>query len=287
MKKNINSFNSDNWIDKEAQLSQKRISKNTKHFPQVKLYYVFLVLGFVIIKFINETKKQVINGKLYGYYDDSLNYLKDEFYINISNNINFTYFYKLLPYLLFLISLILFFKSFSKEFKINYKKDNKDKSKLTIWELIGKSFYWISGEKLETNSDETIKESEPSNLRFRNFLREIDEELVSNNKKLILTIDNTDRLTDEKLKSIWSTINIFFAENNNQNYLKNIWLIVPYDFNKVIDLFKDNNIGIGLLEKTFSITFTVPPPLNSNWEEFFKISFNTSFKNIKIDDIDT
>mgnify|MGYP003450307911 FL=1 len=57
LRKNINSFNSDNWIDKEAQLSQKRISKNTKHFPQVKLYYVFLVLGFVIIKFINETKK--------------------------------------------------------------------------------------------------------------------------------------------------------------------------------------------------------------------------------------
>lgn len=284
LRNNIDSFNSKNWIDKEAQLSQKRISKNTKHFPQVKLYYIFLVIGFVVIKFVNETKKQIIGGKLCGYYEDSLNYLKNEFYINFSNGINYTYIYKSVPYLFLLISLILFLKSFCNDFKVNYKKGEKDKSKLTFWELIGKSFYWISGEKLESNSDETITEIEPSNLRFRNFLNDIDTELIANEKTLILTIDNTDRLTSEKLKSIWSTINIFFAENNNSIFLKNIWLIIPYDSKKVIDSFKEENIGIGLLEKTFALTFKVPPPLISNWELFFKLCFNKSFDKININE---
>ncbi|HRE78476.1 MAG TPA: P-loop NTPase fold protein [Flavobacterium sp.] len=284
LRNNIDSFNSSNWIDKEAQLSQKRISKNTKHFPQVKLYYIFLVIGFVIIKFVNEIKKQVINGKLYGYYDNSLNYIKNEFYINFSNSISPTYIYKLVPYLFFLISLILFFKSFYNDYKVNYKKDKKDKSKLTFWGLVGKSFYWISGEKLETNSDETITETEPSNLRFRNFLNDIDYELIAHNKTLILTIDNTDRLTNEKLKSIWSTINIFFAENNNSIFLKNIWLIIPYDSKKVINSFEEEGIGIGLLEKTFAVTFKVPPPLISNWELFFKLCFNKTFDKININE---
>lgn len=279
----INSFKSDEWVDREAQLSQKRISKNTKHFPQIKLYYVFLVIGFVIIKFINEIKKQIINGKLYGYYDNSLSYLKNEFYISFSKAINYTYFYKIVPYLFFIISFILFFKSFFKDLKTNKRKDKSDKSKLTFWELVGKSFYWISGEKLETNSDETITETEPSNLRFKKFLNDIDSELTAKSKTLILTIDNTDRLTGEKLKSIWSIINVFFAENNNAGFLKNIWLIIPFDSQKVIDSF-ENTAGIGLLEKTFTITFKVPPPLISNWELFFRSCFDKSFDKIELNE---
>jgi hypothetical protein len=284
LRNNIDSFNSENWIDKEAQLSQKRISKNTKHFPQVKLYYIFLIIGFIIIKFVNETKKQLINGKLYGYFDNSLSYLIDEFHINYSESLSCTYFLKFTPYFFFILSIILFIKSFHKDFKEN-NKEKSDKKKLTFSQLIGKSFYWVSGEKLESNSDETITEIEPSNLRFRNFLHDIDTELIANEKTLVLTIDNTDRLTSEKLKSIWSTINIFFAENNNSIFLKNIWLIIPYDSAKVIDSFKEEkNIGIGLLEKTFALTFKVPPPLISNWELFFKLCFNKSFDETDINE---
>lgn len=283
LRNNIDSFNSENWINKEDELSQKRISKNTKHFPQIKLYYVFLVIGFVIIKFVNETKKLNIKNKLYGYYEDSLSYLINEFHINYVDSINYTYFLKFTPYFFFILSILLFIISFLKDFKEN-NKEKSDKKKLTFCQLIGKSFYWISGEKLESNSDETIMEIDPSNLRFRNFLNDIDSELIANKKTLILTIDNTDRLTNEKMKSIWSTINIFFAENNNDQFLKNIWLIIPYDSKKIIDSFNEENIGIGLLEKTFAITFKVPPPLISNWESFFKICFNTSFDNININE---
>src|SRR5690606_30892249 len=53
LKIKIVSFNNTEWIKKENQLSQKVISKNTKHFPQVKLYYVCLIIGFLIIKLIN------------------------------------------------------------------------------------------------------------------------------------------------------------------------------------------------------------------------------------------
>jgi hypothetical protein len=285
LKSRVNVFNSKYWIDKEKELYQKKISKNTKHFPRVKLYFISLVIGFIIIKILNETKKNSIDGKSYGFYEDSLDYILNyKPYIIFSKSIDWIYILKIIPYLFFAISIVSFIISFIIDIIENIKKSEKDK--LKIRELIGRSFYWISGEKLESDSDETITEVEPSNLRFRNFLSEIDKELILNNKKLILTIDNTDRLTEVKLKSIWSTINIFFAENNNQENLKNIWLIVPYDYDKVINSF-GNEIGLGLLEKTFAIVFKVPPPLNSNWEEFFKISFKKSFNEIEIDEIES
>lgn len=57
LKSRVNVFNSKYWIDKEKELYQKKISKNTKHFPRVKLYFISLVIGFIIIKILNETKK--------------------------------------------------------------------------------------------------------------------------------------------------------------------------------------------------------------------------------------
>lgn len=269
------------WNSKENELTQKVVSKSTSFLPTIKLYYIILILAFIIIKSTNEFVKQVINNRVYGFYDDSIKYLRDEFYYDSLASINWTYLIKLFPFLLILFGLILFVKSAINEISKNNKIEGNEK--LSTSQLVGKIFYWVTGDKIESSSNEKINEREPSNLRFRNFLKDIDKELITKKKTLILTIDNTDRLTDDKLKSIWSTINIFFAENNNGEFLKNIWLIIPYDPGKVISAFNDT-AGVGLLEKTFALSFKVPPPLISNWELFFQICFDKSFGKVDLDE---
>ena len=80
----------------------------------------------------------------------------------------------------------------------------------------------------------------------------------------------------EKTKAIWSTINIFFAERSDKENYNNIWLIIPYDEAKVIQAFNEdestddkNEIGKGLIEKTFAVKFRVTPPIPTNWEVLF------------------
>ena len=130
----------------------------------------------------------------------------------------------------------------------------------------------------EINSEtiDFIVEKEPSNKNFREFLDFINKRLETNNITLILTIDNIDRLTKEKTKAIWSTINIFFAERSDKENYNNIWLIIPYDEAKVIQAFNEdestddkNEIGKGLIEKTFAVKFRVTPPIPTNWEVLF------------------
>lgn len=268
-----------NWKSKENELSQTTTTKDIKYFPRVKGYYVLLAISLVIIKFGNETFKETINGKLHGFYNNSGKYLYENFHLDISTGLNWAYIFKALPYFLLLLSVTWLLISLGLEFKENRRLPKKNQ--LNIGGVLGKHFYWISGEKLESNSTETVKSEEPSNLKFRSFLLNIDKELIKKNKVLLLTIDNTDRLTDIKLKNIWSTINIFFADNNNNELLQNIWLIIPYDKDRVINSFGPE-IGEGLLEKTLSIKFSVPPPLLSNWELFFDLCFERSFKNTSI-----
>ncbi len=265
------------WNRKENALSQKTVTKNSEYLPSVKAYYILIIVSFVVIKFGNETYKELLGNKPIGFFENSIKYLFEEFYISPSSSLNWVYFLKATPYLLLICAAISFVFSYSKEFKMNRKKE--DAKRLSFFELLGKQFYWISGEKLQSSSTETLHESEPSNQKFRKFLKEIDNELSIKKKKLIFTIDNTDRLSDTKLKSIWSTINIFFAESNFDN-LENIWLIIPYDEKKISSAMMED--GNGLLEKTFAITFKVPPALLSNWETLFENNFNIAFKGIEL-----
>ena len=73
-----------------------------------------------------------------------------------------------------------------------------------------KTFQVYTNKQEEETKIETISENEPSVKDFRNWMREIDNDL--NNVKLVLVFDNFDRLPKRQILSIWSSIHIFFAE---------------------------------------------------------------------------
>ena len=147
-----------------------------------------------------------------------------------------------------------------------------------------------------------INQLNPSSKSFESFLQVIDKGL--NNHKLVIVIDNIDRMNKDKVKDIWATIHMCFSSAAE---LHNILVLVPFDKNKIRDAFyqekvdesssandsdeEDNHNNTGkinklalvddFIQKTFSLVFRVSLPVLSDWEEFFRKRWTAAFKSVQ------
>lgn len=182
---------------------------------------------------------------------------------------NYKYFVYAIPFLiLFTAYLYYFFKNFKKVGNVY----------LIAW---NKLFEFYSKDKIEETTFVTITEDEPSVKKFRDWILEIDNDLV--NKKIVVVFDNFDRLPKQKILGLWSSIHIFFAEQKYQN----IKVIIPFDREHIKNAFGDLNHKNGekefgdyaedYINKTFDIVYRVAPPILTNWKSFFEIKWNECF----------
>lgn len=90
-------------------------------------------------------------------------------------------------------------------------------------------------------------------------------------KKLIVVIDNMDRLPNEKLKKLWSMIHIF--ANNEE--MANAWIVIPYDeqqLKKVI-----GNDYKQYIRKTIPVTISIGEPIVSDVRDVFDGLYKKAF----------
>jgi hypothetical protein len=132
--------------------------------------------------------------------------------------------------------------------------------------------------KLEEETKyEMISEDEPSVRKFRDWMSEISNDL--GNKKLILVFDNMDRLPQNKVQELWSSIHVFFCEH----FYENIKVIVPFDREHIKLAFKPedvndkNNYGDDFINKTFNVVYRVSPPILSDWKNYFTTQWKDAF----------
>lgn len=90
-------------------------------------------------------------------------------------------------------------------------------------------------------------------------------------KKLIVVIDNTDRLPNEKLKKLWSMIHIF--ANNEE--MANIWIVIPYDEHRLKAVIGDDYKQY--LLKSIPVTFCIGEPIVSDARDVFDGLFEKAF----------
>lgn len=162
-----------------------------------------------------------------------------------------------------------------------YKLTNNLKEAFGI--ALQETFQIYSNKQIDETKTETIFENEPSVKDFRDWMKEIDNDLQGN--QLILVFDNFDRLPKKHIVSIWSSIHIFFSEEKYSN----IKVIVPFDRLHIKNAFKDLN-GDGLLgnndyandyiNKTFDLVYRVSPPILSDWTAYFRSCWEKAFENI-------
>ncbi|WDF75624.1 P-loop NTPase fold protein [Mucilaginibacter sp. KACC 22773] len=146
-------------------------------------------------------------------------------------------------------------------------------------EAVHKLFHIYQQTQKEEITFETISEDEPSVKKFRDWMKAISEDLGKN--RLVIVFDNMDRLPDQKITELWSSIHTFFAESRYDK----IKVLIPFDRQNIKNAFKHNeepkrNYTDDFINKTFDVVYRVSPPILSDWRKYFEIKWTKAFNEL-------
>ncbi len=160
--------------------------------------------------------------------------------------------------------------------------------------------------------DETHTQSyetpEPSSAEFEEFFGEaVAQALPAQENRLVIVVDNLDRVPQDNALAVWSTLRVFLEQcaRGNNDWSDRVFLIVPYDRSAMTKLWSpgtkppkkkdgetgeeepvesDEQVGLTFLQKTFLVRFEVPPLLLSGWFEYLKNLLKQALPHHKDDD---
>lgn len=197
----------------------------------------------------------------------------------------------LIPFVLLLIMLLLSLCSGIRRFFVGEKIPYKDVLSLLLAGQI---------------TDNLVHETpDPTSVEFQTtFVEAIKESLARENHRLILVVDNLDRVSTEDALKIWATLRPFFKWEElpqQPEWTKRLWLLVPFAPETPQRLWKEDHreneqekaqehsseeskqvhqhktLAEEFVEKTFHLRFDVPLPVMSDWREFFEEQFKKAF----------
>ena len=191
-----------------------------------------------------------------------------------------------LTYLVFYISLLLLFApvfclliSFITYF--SRRKTNEN------WFIDFKSLF--VKDSTQTIHSTTFREPEPTTIEFQKCFFDLMKDVCSAyNGKILIVIDNLDRVDANDALRMWSTMRTFFDFSNKKNnsWIDNTWLLVPFDKEGINKLWNNTNkseqynCADSFLEKTFQIFFETPAPVLSDINGYFFEQFQRGISNI-------
>lgn len=136
----------------------------------------------------------------------------------------------------------------------------------------------------EKTKTKTVRTPDPTSLEFQGvFQRALSEAMSHPWKRLLVVIDNLDRVCSSDARLIWATMRTFFEIDGatSERWLDRFWLLVPIA-NESLQPMWTNEQGDGrasepFVDKTFQIKFRVPPPLLSDWKDFLERQLMEAF----------
>lgn len=171
-----------------------------------------------------------------------------------------------------------------------------------------KNWVFLESESDNCTTQEISEEEERSSIEFEKYFGDIMSELFKDNSssKLMIVVDNLDRIDANDSLKIWSTLQTFLQQRNPSNsdhkWYRNIWIIVPYDENGLSKLWENeyklgedsrsprgfqpqastNGCSLGscaksFFDKCFQIRLEVPEPVLTGWENFTREMLNKAF----------
>lgn len=118
---------------------------------------------------------------------------------------------------------------------------------------------------------ETIKTPTPTSIEFERSFRELMENAFETpDRRIILVLDNLDRVDPEDALSILSTLQTFLQPANR---FPRLWVIVPYDLRGLRLLWEkreteQGEAALSFIDKSFHVRFHVSAPILSNWHKY-------------------
>ena len=139
-----------------------------------------------------------------------------------------------------------------------------------------------------------------SSTSFRKFKDDLKEVVSSRDvrvKRIVIAIDNIDRLEPALARRFWSSLAPFFERAKSRNVeLQCLTLILPYSRSHLRTIFETTTASEeeedrkyiqeetdGFIQKSFDLLFEVPPPLLSSWQDFLERTLALVFPAINQD----
>lgn len=140
--------------------------------------------------------------------------------------------------------------------------------------------YHNKGGVQEAETHEEVYSSEATSTQFKDWISKLDEALKA---RLVIVIDDMDRLPARNVQELWAAIHTLFTEVKYER----IKVIVPFDRSHIISAFREENIhgenstpkcyGNDFIDKTFDVVYRVPPPILSDWKDYLSTQWKTAF----------
>lgn len=177
----------------------------------------------------------------------------------------------------------------------------------------GKKILSLLVNKSTISEKTTSKESkEPTSIEFQEiFASVMDMALEKDYRRLVIVVDNLDRLKAEEAEGVWSLLRSFIDPHSfnklKHTWINNIWVVIPIASNvikkneSIVDDQDTSNINKEIsrgnhnqlqkkpeqfLDKVFQVRYKIPPPVLTNWEEYLNnlidVAFGSNF--VKIDE---
>ena len=138
---------------------------------------------------------------------------------------------------------------------------------------------------------------DPTSVEFETIFGDLlSDALEGKNRKLLLVVDNLDRVQPSDALSIWSTLQTFLGHSDYRDvdWIDQLWILIPYDKGAILQLWDGSREGVdeteksllatSFLDKTFQIRFRVPQLLLSKWREFLRAELNRALPKHNDDD---
>ena len=146
---------------------------------------------------------------------------------------------------------------------------------------------------VEVKAEETIKkevseDEERTSIEFEKYFSEIMELISSKNPdtKLIIAIDNLDRIDGSRSLTLWSILQTFLQKRSDDikdNWFRKLWVLVPYDADGLERVWSPDGSSEGkakaksFMDKAFQVRVEVPRPVMADWQGFAKDQISELF----------
>jgi len=121
---------------------------------------------------------------------------------------------------------------------------------------------------------ETSDTPDPTSVEFQDIFTDVmNEALAHPKRRVVLVLDNLDRVDAKDALAMWSTMQTFVQHSGGADptWFPRLWVLLPYDRKSVLRLWQEEaagSRGTSFLDKSISVRFEVPLPVLSDWQAY-------------------
>lgn len=137
----------------------------------------------------------------------------------------------------------------------------------------------------EVKRAKTLRSPDPTTVEFRAVFDSVVRDALGKDRRLVLVVDNLDRLPPDQAQTVWSTMRVFTETPTAalDAAYERLWLLVPIAKERISDIWPEyeemerqeerddqsrEDEEPSVFGKTFTLTLAVAPPVLSNWQAF-------------------